>query len=203
MAFRKELEQLINKHSKENSSNIPDFILIDYLNNCLINFDNTLNARKKWWFTNKEKWSGGLTVDKNLKVEIISENSHLKTFLSLSEKIKLAEKWWNNFDNNEKIFLCKKLLSLNLTTERLSRENILELWEINFKIDDNDTIEHKKSELIDHPNFHNTKEEKLKAANKWWHNLPYNESINILAKYDKKDFSVDILEIWIEETKSK
>jgi len=33
--FKQELEHLINKHSMENRSNTPDFILADYLVRCL------------------------------------------------------------------------------------------------------------------------------------------------------------------------
>lgn len=47
--FKKDLEQLINKHSMENGSNIPDFLLAEYLTNCLILFDNTNNNKNKWY----------------------------------------------------------------------------------------------------------------------------------------------------------
>ena len=47
--FRKELEQLINAHSMENGSNTPDFLLADYIANCLKNFDETVKRRDKWY----------------------------------------------------------------------------------------------------------------------------------------------------------
>jgi hypothetical protein len=34
--FRDELEELINRHSMENGSNTPDFVLAEYLVKCLI-----------------------------------------------------------------------------------------------------------------------------------------------------------------------
>jgi len=43
--FRKELETLINKHSMENGSNTPDFILAEYLTDCLHAFDKATNQR--------------------------------------------------------------------------------------------------------------------------------------------------------------
>jgi hypothetical protein len=46
--FRVELAQLINKYSKENGSNTPDFILAGYLCRCLDNFDLTLTRRADW-----------------------------------------------------------------------------------------------------------------------------------------------------------
>lgn len=45
-SFRKALEELINEYSKENGSNTPDFILADYLIDCLDAFDNAVNRRE-------------------------------------------------------------------------------------------------------------------------------------------------------------
>jgi len=47
--FERELSELINKHSKENESDTPDFILAEYLNGCLTNFNEATNARRKWY----------------------------------------------------------------------------------------------------------------------------------------------------------
>jgi len=47
--FRKELEDLINRHSLENGSDTPDFILADYLVGCLRTFDETLVKRERWY----------------------------------------------------------------------------------------------------------------------------------------------------------
>jgi hypothetical protein len=47
--FEKELECLINKHSKENGSNTPDFILAKYLNNCLEAYNHAVQFREKWY----------------------------------------------------------------------------------------------------------------------------------------------------------
>lgn len=44
--FVKELTTLINKFSKENGSNTPDYILAEYLDNCLINFNNTISKKE-------------------------------------------------------------------------------------------------------------------------------------------------------------
>lgn len=43
--FRKELEHLINRHSLENGSNTPDFVLANFLCNCLAAFDAAVNRR--------------------------------------------------------------------------------------------------------------------------------------------------------------
>lgn len=49
MDFEKELEMLINEHSKENESDTPDFILAQYLKSCLANYAETVKARDKWY----------------------------------------------------------------------------------------------------------------------------------------------------------
>jgi len=49
MTFRKELIELINRHSKENGSDTPDFILADYLIECLKNFNKTMKLRESWY----------------------------------------------------------------------------------------------------------------------------------------------------------
>lgn len=49
MDFRKELEILINKNSKENGSDTPDFILAEYLTQCLSAFDVAVIARTNWY----------------------------------------------------------------------------------------------------------------------------------------------------------
>lgn len=47
--FEKELMELINKHSIENESDTPDFILAEYLYRCLKNFKITINHRENWY----------------------------------------------------------------------------------------------------------------------------------------------------------
>lgn len=47
--FRKKLEKLLNTLSMEGGSNTPDFILAEYLEACLLNFDKAMSAREKWY----------------------------------------------------------------------------------------------------------------------------------------------------------
>lgn len=49
MSFEKELQQLINKHSRENASNTPDFILAMYMMNCLEAFEQATQQRETWY----------------------------------------------------------------------------------------------------------------------------------------------------------
>ena len=46
--FEQELESLINKHSIENESDTPDFILGRYIRGCLDNFSAAIKRRDKW-----------------------------------------------------------------------------------------------------------------------------------------------------------
>lgn len=55
--FCDELAAVLNRHSKENGSNTPDFILADYLEMCLAAFDATSRARERWY--GKELRIGG------------------------------------------------------------------------------------------------------------------------------------------------
>jgi hypothetical protein len=49
ISFREELEFVINRHSMENGSNTPDFILAEYLQHCLAAFDLAVKRRDKWY----------------------------------------------------------------------------------------------------------------------------------------------------------
>jgi hypothetical protein len=46
--FRMEIENAINRHSMENGSDTPDFILADYLCDCLAAFDRAVGRRNAW-----------------------------------------------------------------------------------------------------------------------------------------------------------
>ena len=45
--FKKELAYVLNKYSRENLSNTPDYILAEYLNDCLNTFDKIIQLREK------------------------------------------------------------------------------------------------------------------------------------------------------------
>ena len=49
VSFEKALESLINSYSMENDSNTPDFILSDYLTDCLDTFNKITNRRNKFY----------------------------------------------------------------------------------------------------------------------------------------------------------
>ena len=48
-SFRRELSEVLNRYSKENGSNTPDFILADYLARCLEAYDVAIMQRAVWY----------------------------------------------------------------------------------------------------------------------------------------------------------
>jgi len=48
-AFRKELTDIINKHGQENHSKTPDFILSDFMGDCLSAFNKAMSKRSSWY----------------------------------------------------------------------------------------------------------------------------------------------------------
>lgn len=49
MNFEEELKALINRYSKENESNTPDFILAQYLSDCLKAYEKVIKKRNEWY----------------------------------------------------------------------------------------------------------------------------------------------------------
>lgn len=48
-SFLRELKSIINRYSRENGSDTPDFILAEYLNGCLMNFNYAVCKRENWY----------------------------------------------------------------------------------------------------------------------------------------------------------
>lgn len=47
--FIKDLEECINRHSQENISNTPDFILAAFLHKCLQAWNEAVQQREEWY----------------------------------------------------------------------------------------------------------------------------------------------------------
>jgi len=52
--FQKELLSLLNRHSQENESDTPDFILAEYLIGSLKVFNESVNNRQIWYGRKKK-----------------------------------------------------------------------------------------------------------------------------------------------------
>lgn len=57
----RDLEALLNMHSAENGSNTPDFILAEYLMDCLHAFETASRHREQWY--GKRLSPGGVVTD--------------------------------------------------------------------------------------------------------------------------------------------
>jgi len=72
--FEKDLTHVLNKHSIENGSNTPDFILAEALVRVLTALDGLVRAREKWYGRNADGGSGPVPVDpSNLLNDAMSE----------------------------------------------------------------------------------------------------------------------------------
>lgn len=68
--FKKELEQLINRHSMEGRSNTPDFLLATYLMNCLETYEDAVYQRETFHANNRAMFDRTpLAVDANQEGE--------------------------------------------------------------------------------------------------------------------------------------
>ena len=47
--FERELEKLINRFSRENASDTPDFILASFMNECLSAWNSAIQQREAWF----------------------------------------------------------------------------------------------------------------------------------------------------------
>lgn len=63
--FQEEFSALLNKHSKENGSNTPDFILVEFLSKVLRSFDYAVNHRSAW-FKNESQEEASEVVRRGL-----------------------------------------------------------------------------------------------------------------------------------------
>lgn len=71
--FYEELSALINKHSKEQASGTPDYILADYLVGCLEVFGTTIQARAQWRGERVDK-TFDVKYDEKLKITAYDEH---------------------------------------------------------------------------------------------------------------------------------
>jgi hypothetical protein len=49
LTFERELESLINKYGMERGSDTPDFLIAEYMSNCLIAYQQVVTKRDKWF----------------------------------------------------------------------------------------------------------------------------------------------------------
>lgn len=57
LSLEEEIREAVNRHSMENVSNVPDFILAHYLIGCLGNFNEAVKRRTAWYQPQNQKLS--------------------------------------------------------------------------------------------------------------------------------------------------
>jgi len=67
--LRPQIAELLNRFSAENGSDTPDFILAQYLTDCLKAFDHAVNAREIWYGRQPKAMVGGSGKDPEPEVE--------------------------------------------------------------------------------------------------------------------------------------
>jgi hypothetical protein len=72
--LRKELASTLNRHSAENGSNTPDFILAHYLMACLDSFDAAVKRRDEWYGIKPVPGRGVLGIDATAKPASETQN---------------------------------------------------------------------------------------------------------------------------------
>ena len=91
--FEIELTSLINKHSLENGSNTPDFILAHFLLNCLV-AGNYLVDRREQWYGREHKKPELFYIDKPKQAEPKPENIADRCCNTCGQK-------WSNHDDRK------------------------------------------------------------------------------------------------------
>lgn len=73
-----ELTSLLNRHSIENGSDTPDFLLADYLLNCLDAYERITQGRDAWYGMNPQpgvEWAGNVPETPRLRARTGEANS--------------------------------------------------------------------------------------------------------------------------------
>jgi len=69
--FKQELQTLLNKHSRENVSNTPDFILANYMLRSLEAYEEAIGTREQWYGVRVKP--GELSMDLGFKIDLTKQ----------------------------------------------------------------------------------------------------------------------------------
>ena len=78
--FEKDLAELINRYSKENESDTPDFILARYMNSVLENFNAAINDREQWYGRQKHVEDLNIETGAPFDENLWNDSSPMNTF---------------------------------------------------------------------------------------------------------------------------
>ena len=89
--FRIELENLINRHSLENNSDTPDFILAKFLISAFDNFNAAVNEREEWYGRQKHLSEINLDNQDNPSTNFLSDINEIPDDVLLIDKQNLID----------------------------------------------------------------------------------------------------------------
>jgi len=91
--FKRELASVLNKYSRENLSNTPDYILAEYLNDCLNTFDKIIQLRKNDSEISPED-------EKNFYKVVMGTKNSLEGNVHIEKRIDIITKWIDEKENS-------------------------------------------------------------------------------------------------------
>ena len=97
--LREDLAGLLNKHSAENGSNTPDFILASFLMTCLTAFDLASKAREKW-YGRKDSPGGVDTAPEPCQHEWVDASNEVVKNAEICTKCKVLRSTGDENENN-------------------------------------------------------------------------------------------------------
>ena len=137
--FVKELTELLNRYSKENNSDTPDFILANYLSTALDNFDAAVKERELWY--GREKHVEDLDIDIGVSDPVIDdfENQDIvkKKWLKIDEFLNYMEGTEYKIESNQS-------LSYENWKRIFNTFNVEEYYEIIIAVNKLDSVEVRK-----------------------------------------------------------
>ena len=86
--FEKELKELINRHSMENDSNTPDWILAQYLSSCLSSFAEIIRKRENWYKGTDKDSSDTEDIKEEESQSKIIKNKYTETTKNITKQYK-------------------------------------------------------------------------------------------------------------------
>lgn len=125
------LASAISKHNAENGSNTPDFILAQYLSDCLDAFNKASKRREAWYGVNLSP--GGLSPKEQAINEIIADADFdpVKVLLSAPDQNELGDEFPKS--HKDKLFsglpeVVKKSVLFQTYVEKCEEQEGLEYW---------------------------------------------------------------------------
>ena len=103
-----DLQCLLNKHSAENSSNTPDFVLAQFLVSCLRVYDTAVQQREKWYGRDARPTEAkqGRAAECSRCLKDLSSLMRTTTDVFTCGYYEVASGTWSKYATPGEVFLC-------------------------------------------------------------------------------------------------